>query len=324
MEKAPFFDDIIGPADPGEATWWSTSDNVKIRLGVWNQDAPMGTILLLPGRTEYIEKYAPTATRFGSRGFATLVIDWRGQGLADRLIDDKIIGHVNDFDDYQIDLATMVAAAQEMNLPQPYYLIGHSMGGCIGIRALMNGLDIKAACFTGPMLGVNIVPHWSSNTGSFSSAWYMRPAAWTLSALAHQFGKGGIRAPGTTEKAYVAIKPFANNMLTTDRPTYEWMRDQVLKHPELDLGGPSLSWLIEALRECRDLTKLPSPNVPCLTFLGTNERIVQQGPVFERMKNWTNGHLELVDGGEHEILMETDKIVDRVIDQITEFFSATR
>lgn len=311
MEKAPFFDDIIGPADPGEAIWWMTSDNVRIRLGVWNPDAPMGTILVFPGRTEFIEKYAPTATRFGSRGFATIVVDWRGQGIADRDVEQHLIGHVEDFMDFQKDVEALVSAAEEMNLPEPYYLVGHSMGGCIGLRALANGLDVKAVSFTGPMWGINIPQRH-------------RTAAWVLGAIAHQVGKGKTRAPGTTEQSYILVEPFAGNFLTTDRTNYQWMRDQLNTHPDLALGGPSLSWLIEGLRECRDLAKIPSPNIPCITFMGTNERIVLTDPVRERMNNWSEGRLEMIEGGEHEILMETDKVIDRVIDQITELFGAHR
>lgn len=311
MQSAPFFEDIIGPADPGEATWWTTLDGVRIRLGVWNQDAPMGTILLFPGRTEYIEKYAPTATVFGARGYAALVIDWRGQGLADRGAPDRLLGHVEDFKDYQRDVDAMVAAAKEMSLPEPFYLLGHSMGGCIGLRALMNGLDVKAACFTGPMWGINVPPR-------------MRLPAWVLGAVAHQFGKGRTLCPGTKIEPSVLTDPYQDNLLTTYRPTYEWLRTQVTKHPDLALGGPSLSWLIEGLRECRDLAKEPSPDVACLTFLGTNESVVQSFPIRARMAQWPNGHLEMVAGAEHEILLETPVIIERVTDLAAEFFGANR
>lgn len=307
MQAAPFFEDIIGPADTGEATWWTTSDGVRIRLGVWNQDAPMGTILIFPGRTEYIEKYAPTATVLGTRGYAALVVDWRGQGLSDRAAPERLLGHIEDFQEYQLDVATLLAAAKEMSLPEPYYLLGHSMGGCIGLRALTQGLDVKAACFTGPMWGINVPPR-------------MRLPAWVFSALAHQVGKGKTLSPGTKLQTYVLTEPYADNMLTTDRPTYEWLRSQVTAHPELALGGPTLSWLIEGLRECRDLANLPSPNVPCLTFLGTNERVVRTDAITARMAQWPNGRLEMVAGAEHEILFETPKILDRVIDMTCEFF----
>jgi len=53
-------------------------------VGHWTGQHVKGTVLLFPGRTEYIEKYGPAAADFLARGFATVVIDWRGQGLADR------------------------------------------------------------------------------------------------------------------------------------------------------------------------------------------------------------------------------------------------
>ncbi|MEY8098212.1 alpha/beta fold hydrolase [Falsihalocynthiibacter sp. S25ZX9] len=307
MKTAPFYDDIVGAADPGDATWWMTSDGARIRLGVWNQDAPMGTVLIFPGRTEYIEKYAPTATVLGARGYSALVVDWRGQGLADRDAPDRLLGHVEDFQDYQLDVAAMVAAAKEMSLPEPYYLLGHSMGGCIALRALSNGLDVKAVCLTGPMWGINVPPR-------------MRLPAWVLGAVAHQVGKGKTLSPGTNIQTYVLTEPYADNMLTSDRPTYEWLKSQVVAHPELALGGPSLGWLIEGLRECRDLAKLPSPNVPCLTFLGTNERVVRAGAIGKRMAHWPNGRLEIVAKAEHEILFETPETLDRVTDMMCEFF----
>ena len=35
-------------------------------------------------RAEYIEKYGMSAVEFAKAGFATLAVDWRGQGLAGR------------------------------------------------------------------------------------------------------------------------------------------------------------------------------------------------------------------------------------------------
>ena len=79
---APLFDDIAqGPAE-GRDFWRETSDGVRIRLGLWpaaQTDSPVGTVLLFPGRTEYIEKYGLIAAELADRGFATLSIDWRGK-----------------------------------------------------------------------------------------------------------------------------------------------------------------------------------------------------------------------------------------------------
>ena len=119
-------------------------------MGVWPR-GDRGTILLFPGRTEYIEKYAHTAAAFGAQGYATLAVDWRGQGLSDRLLADARVGHVGQMCDYQLDVAAMREVAQAQELPRPYFLVAHSMGGCIGLRSLHAGLAVNAAMFSAPM-----------------------------------------------------------------------------------------------------------------------------------------------------------------------------
>ena len=37
------------------------------------------TVIILPGRTEYIEKYNTVIKEFLDRNFSVLCIDWRGQ-----------------------------------------------------------------------------------------------------------------------------------------------------------------------------------------------------------------------------------------------------
>ena len=110
MHAAPLFDDVAQGPEGGTAWWISASDGVRLRVGLWNRDAKGGTVLLFPGRTEYIEKYGRAAAHFADCGYATLVLDWRGQGLSDRLTTDAMAGHVHEFADYQRDVAAMVEA----------------------------------------------------------------------------------------------------------------------------------------------------------------------------------------------------------------------
>jgi lysophospholipase len=134
LSPAPFYGDLAEGPD-GAAAWWvTTSDGLRVRVGHFPAAQPaQGTVLLFPGRTEYVEKYGRTAQAFAQRGFHTVAIDWRGQGLADRLLDDPRTGHVHVFDDYQLDLAAVMAAVHELDLPRPFHLLGHSMGGCFGM-----------------------------------------------------------------------------------------------------------------------------------------------------------------------------------------------
>lgn len=310
LAPAPFFTDIHpGPAG-GMAHWAETSDGKRIRVGHWPQENAKGTVLIFPGRTEYIEKYGVTAKELAARGFASLAIDWRGQGLADRLLDDPLVGHVESFVDYQKDVNAVMKTARELGLPRPYFLLAHSMGGCIGLRSVMEGLPVQAAAFTGPMWGIYFKPQ-------------IKLVAGLLARLMPRFGRGHQLPPGTSTDPYVVAAPFDDNMLTTDSQMYHMMRDQLAAHPELSLGGPSYVWLREALAETNHLASRSAPSLPAVAWLGSNERIVETGRIHERMEGWKGGRLEMVEGGEHEVLMETESLRTPIFDELEKLFLAT-
>ena len=309
-EPAPLFAQADGP-DGGVATWLMAQDGVRIRVAVWGRDAAKGTVLLFPGRTEYVEKYGRAARDLLQRGYATVAIDWRGQGIAARLQPNPALGHVAEFTDYQLDLAAVMEHVHSLNLPRPYYMLAHSMGGCIGLRSLHDGLAVNAVCFTAPMWGIKLAPP-------------LRPIAWALTSLSMPLGFSNNIAPGQTETTYVLRSGFAENDLTTDPDMFAYMQAQCQAHPELSLGGPSLRWLNAALRETRTLSQRPAPATPCLTFLGTAEAIVDVPRIKQRMATWTNGQLVMIDGAKHEILMETPATRSLAFDQMTAFFQAHR
>ncbi|WP_120502035.1 alpha/beta fold hydrolase [Roseovarius sp. EL26] len=295
MEIAPLYTEITDGPDQGQAYWLRTDDGVRIRAGVWAHEGAKGTVLLFPGRTEYVEKYGRTASDLAQCGYASCVIDWRGQGLSDRLISDPMPGHVIRFSDYQKDIDALLEMATELNLPKPWHLLGHSMGGGIGLQAIYNGLPVASCAFSGPMWGISISPQ-------------MRPVAWTLSTLAQKVGLGHIYTPGTSRESYVLQEAFEDNKLTNDRPMYDYMIDQVRTKPDLGLGGPSMGWLIEALKATRQMQRLASPDLPCFTFYGSLEAIVDVPRIEDRMTRWPNGTLHVVEGGHHELLMDTPDI----------------
>lgn len=291
FEAAPYFEDIARAPDGGACHWAKTEDGVRIRIGHWPLETARGTVLMFPGRTEYIEKYGPTAVDLQALSLASLAIDWRGQGLGERVHADPMAGHVGAFEDYQHDVRAAVAYAKSFGLPEPYYLLAHSMGGCIGLRAVMEGLNVETVAFSAPMWGIGLHP-------------ILRPTAWAVSWASEMVGLSHLYAPTTNAESYVATAPFEDNTLTTDRGMFEMLQEQVLKYPELQLGGPSIHWLREALIETRALAMRPAPDVPCVTFLGANERIVDTPRIINRMNAWPDGRLVMLDGCEHEVLIE--------------------
>ncbi len=291
MSEAPFHATLADGPVGGYARWLKASDGVRLRVGVWPLPKARGTVLLLPGRTEYIEKYGRTAADLAARGFATVAIDWRGQGLADRALADKMSGHVDDFAEYQLDFDAVIAFARAEGLPQPFHMLAHSMGGCIGLRALMRGAPVQSAAFSAPMWGI------------LMAAW-MRPFAVALSTASRWFSFDSRYAPGTGPGTYVIDSPFVGNTLTTDAEMWAYMREQAKAAPALTLGGPSLGWLQAALSECHALSLMTSPSYPVLCGLGSQEKIVDVAPIHSRMAQWPQGRLEIYPAAEHEVLME--------------------
>ncbi len=306
---APLFQALArGPGD-GFAEWVKAEDGRHLRVAAFGLDAPLGTVVLLPGRTEYVEKYGRTAVDLLTRGFATATLDFRGQGLAERALADPLPGHVDDFAEFQRDVRALVGFARARGLPEPFYLLAHSMGGCIGLRTLLGPHPFRAVAFSAPMWGIKL-PAWQ------------RPLILPGARLACALGLGLRYAPGTGPASYVLEAAFEDNTLTRDREMWDTMGDHLRAQPGLALGGPTIGWLRAALIECADLRRLPSPDLAALVGLGSHERIVDPRPIHARMKTWVRGRLDLYPGGEHEVLMDRER--GQFLDETCRLFTANR
>lgn len=296
-----------GAPDGGRAYWLHASDGVRLRLAHWPGETH---VLILPGRTEYIEKYGLVVTDLAAAGWGALVVDWRGQGLADRLADDPRLGHVGTFADYQADLDAVLAAAEGL-APGPLPWIAHSMGGCIALRALMRGCAPPAVAFSAPMWGLaNPAP--------------LRLAIGWMAATLGLIGKDGVYAPTTSATYGLPSMGFEDNNLTTDRAQFDRMKAQIIATPALALGGPSLRWMGQALIEMAALSALPSPDVPVLVGLGGAEAIVSADAIRDRAARWRGSDLRFYEGAMHEILMERPEVRDDFLAASLALFNQAR
>ena len=166
-----------------------------------------GSMLLLQGRAEFIEKYFETIRHFRARGFDVASFDWRGQGGSERLIRNARKGHVRHFADYQLDLDAIIRQMGERGMPRPWYVVAHSMGAAMLLARLYRGerAFLRAAVLS-PMIGLseNIAPR------------YARHLVLTLSSL----GLRRAYVPGGGPSS-ISTLPFENNRLSSDRARYE-------------------------------------------------------------------------------------------------------
>lgn len=296
---APLRSDLAEGPEHGRALWLRTPDKVRLRLTLWPVVGANATVLILPGRTEYCEKYGPVARTLAAAGFAVAAIDWRGQGLADRLSSDPMLGHVADFQDYQTDLDCVLSLlSAQKDMPPVRHLLAHSMGGAIGLRALCRGLDILSATFSAPMWGIHL-PSFPASV-----------LRWVTSGLEGMgLGTHYVPGPGSGPISYVATARYEGNVLTRDPVRFAALKTHLRAEPRFGLGGPSIAWAHAALAECRALAALPAPAVPALTFLGSLEAVVDAQAIRARMAAWPDGRLEVVQGGRHEVLMDPPAVL---------------
>ncbi len=287
---APFFADVAD-APAGASGWWLTAaDGTRLRAVVW-RGGDRGTAVIFPGRTEFAEKYGRIAGGFVARGLSVVVIDWRGQGLSDRHPGNRMLGHVHDFRDYQLDVAALMALEAALDLPAPRYLVAHSMGGAIGLRTLLERSEFCGAIFSAPMWRLQM----RAATRELTSK---------MTRVANLAGLGARLMPGT-QPGPTALIGFAGNALTSDEATFAWCVRQISAHPELALGGPSMQWTYAALEEMARLYIAPLPRVPMLVMVGDQESVVSTAVIRSQVARMSAGAILDLPGARHEVFMES-------------------
>ena len=280
-------------------------DGMRVRLGHLPPPPTgcQGTVIVLPGRAEFIEKYGETLAAIEGWGFAVAILDWRGQGGSDRFLAYRHRGHVVQVEDYLADLAAVLARVEQLRLPQPFVMLSHSMGGHIGLRYLHAHPDrFAGSVMSAPMFGIRLTPT-------------PEPVARALCAAAIRLGGATRFAPGQRDFALERYV-FARNRLTSSRERYAELRRRVAATPELALGGVTYGWLAAALRSIA-LTRWPgyleAISTPILVCQAGAERVVSNRAQVETVRRLPNGRLLAFPGARHELLLERDEIRDRVL-----------
>jgi len=274
-------------------------DGVVLRTAIWSADNAdhKGTVCLLHGRIEFIEKYYEVVSELLSRGFSVATLDWRGQGGSDRLMDDPLRGHVENFDEYLGDLKTFM---EEIVLPEckgPFYALAHSMGGHILLRSLADHNWFERSVAISPMVGIAL-PKYSEG--------FVEVLVDSLSTI-------GLKKQYVPSKSYIALvdKVFAGNLLTSDRDRFKRTKNFLLANPGLEVGPPTNGWLSAALTSVDKLEKEDYPlqrKRSVLIISAGLDQIVSNRAIDRFTKRIAGASQITIEGARHEILMEKDAI----------------
>jgi lysophospholipase len=274
-----------------------TPDGVSLRFARFAPPAGRrGTVCIFPGRTEWIEKYFETVRDLRSRGFAVAILDWRGQGLSDRGLDDRLKGYVSNFAEFDTDLETFMREVVLPDCPPPLFALAHSMGATVAIRAAYRGQRwFDRMVLSAPMLGVALI---RSMTVAAAIVWGMR-----------QWGLGAMYVPGRYP-GVLDLRPFAGNILTSDPVRFARNAAVIEAEPTLALGGPTVAWCDAAFRAMRAMAEPGYPariRQPILIVGAGRDAIVSNTAIEDfALRLRTGSHL-VISGAQHELLMEQDR-----------------
>lgn len=291
---------------------WIAPDGHAIRRFDWPGDGRRGSLLFLPGRGDFFEKWLDAIGHWHERGWSVTAIDWRGQAGSGRMTVDGVTGHIDDYRIWEDDFAAFWREWAS-DTSGPHVFVAHSMGSQITLGALARGLvDPDAAVFSAPMFGLR--PEWLPR-------WLLHLFARTMVALrgattpAWQGGERPDRVPG---------ERFA--LLTHDRARYSdetWWREA---RPELGLGPPSWGWIersYAAMGATARRSALEAVRAPALIIATRADKLVSWRATRKVAARIRNCRL-VVFGREarHEILREVDAVRNAALSAIDAFLDA--
>lgn len=271
-------------------------DGVRLRFARFMPEGKAkGTVALFSGRCEFIEKYFEVVRELRSRGFAVALLDWRGQGGSQRLLRNRLKGHVTRFSDYLLDLEAFAREVLLPDCPPPHFALAHSMGGSILLSSVLEGHRwFDRMVLSAPMLGLDSVPFEG----------IMRPTATVLSHI----GFARAFVPGGRGRTLARLR-FEGNPLTSDRARFDRTQAMVSAHPQLDLGAPTIGWLAGAYATIGELTHpdvIPRIRQPLLIIAAGGDRLVSNKAIEHFSARLIAGAHVVVPASRHELLMERD------------------
>ncbi|KZL05375.1 Phospholipase YtpA [Pseudovibrio axinellae] len=285
------------PIPPGAILGFlSVSDGMKLRWANWAAATKTvsGTVTIIQGFDEYIEKYFEVIEELRARGFNVVAYDLRGQGGSGRLLEDPMKGHVESFGDFVQDLNCILDEVALTNFPGPHYILSHSTGGAISLLAhehLKTRVD-------------RIV--MSSPLVEFSMPFPLLAASKILSRFLIMCGLSKSYIPGGGPDLH---GPFEGNILTSCPKRFTRMREIIEQNPGLGLSAPTVGWF-QAAADSIKIFKQPhfarQYSIPSLIITAGAEEIVSSKASEELCQRSSALKYLQIKDARHELLMESD------------------
>lgn len=289
----------------------------KVRYGfaqVDNQN-PAANVFILPGLSEFPEKYFETARNLLEQNMSVWVIDWAGQGKSSRYLKNRYKRHSGGFQAYIQDLHYLMQLCLDdqnghfgtktentSNVQKkisknkiPLAMLAHSMGANIGLRYMLDHPhSFSCAAFSAPMfgiLGLKYIPFAVTRL---------------MAALAPES-----YVPGGKDWHEYTRARSGNDVFSTDPVRGALHNAWCLADPELQVGSVTYRWLYEAEKSCRILRRSPlleTIQTYCIAGFAGDDLFVDNTTGQKVMNRLSYSKTLEFPDAQHELLMERDEI----------------
>jgi len=280
-------------------------DGAELRCLLPRKNESETALVILGGRTEFIEKYSELIFDLRSLDISIYSYDHRGQGLSQRALQDGHKGHVEDFGEYVEDLNIFLKDIVG-NSYRYVFVLAHSMGGAVTAAfQLKYPGHLDGAILSAPMFGINCFP--------------LSPtlAAW-VAGSAIVFGFGERYIPGGSP--YRDGAPFHENLFTSSKVRFKINQELIRSDPLVALGAPTNRWLKEALLVAETVVERAGElHIPILLLQSGADKVVSSRAQKLFCGRAAECQLRVIAGARHELLMERDSLRDQAIRLIIDF-----
>jgi lysophospholipase len=260
-----------------DETTLASRDGLRLHLTRWRPAEPRAALVLLHGLAEHAGRYRHVADHFVAGGYAVDVPELRGHG---RSPGPRV--HVERFDEFvdDADAARDRLAAEHPTLP--LFLIGHSQGGLVALRAaLRRPAGLAGVVVSSPLLGT----HPSVGPGPLLAA-----AARVLHAVLP-----ALRLPNHVDPRVLSRDPAVGSA---------YARDPLVSR------RVSPRWYFETLRAIADThARAGELAVPALVMLSGDDRLLDTAAMLRWVRAAPRELVESVcwDGFFHEMFNEPER-----------------
>jgi len=277
-----------------------TPDGVRLRYGHCpvEQGNCRGTVVVLGGRTEFVEKYLETIQELHVRGFNVFSLDWRGQGLSERLLKDRTRGYVRTYEHYVSDFNLLLDEIIFKISHRPLIVMAHSMGAHIILHFLnRDPQSIDKAVLMSPMVNIRTNP-------------VPKPFARWCSRLFVRIGLEGANIPMLKRNDHYH-RSFQRNWLTHDPVRFHHVKQLIARNSQLAVHSITFGWLAATFAAIDQLHQpgfFQNITTPVLLVAAGSDRVVSNGAIRQLATQLPRCHLMTLHGAHHEILQERDTL----------------